>query len=52
MDCDGKNQKKYIVYTANLTDMQPVGKGDKMFESDKPKGIASRAKDIHHKRMV
>jgi hypothetical protein len=47
----GKKQKKYIVYTANVTDMQPVGKGDKMFESDKPKDIARWVKEIHHKRM-
>jgi len=46
----GKKQKKYIVYTANVTDMQPVGKGDKMFESDKPKDIARWVKEIHHKR--
>jgi len=47
----GKKQKKYIVYTADVTDMQPVGKGDKMFESDKPKDIAHWVKEIHHKRM-
>jgi hypothetical protein len=47
----GKKQKKYIVYTADVTDMQPVGKGDKMFESDKPKGISRWVKEGHHKRM-
>ena len=47
----GKKLKKYIVYTADVTDMQLVGKGDKMFESDKPKNIARWVKEIHHKRM-
>ena len=47
----GKKQKKYIVYTANVTDMQPVGKGDKAFEVDKPKDIARWVKEAHHKRM-
>jgi hypothetical protein len=51
MGCDGKKQKKYIVYTRNVTDMQPVGKGDKMFESDKTKDIARWLKEGHHKRM-
>jgi hypothetical protein len=47
----GKKQKKYIVYTAHVIDMQPVGKGDKMFESDKPKNIVRWVKEGHHKRM-
>ena len=47
----GKKQKKYIVYTADVLDMQPVGKGDKAFESDKPKDIARWVKNAHHKRM-
>jgi hypothetical protein len=47
----GKKQKKYIVYTADVTDMQPAGKGDKAFESDKPKDIARWVKEAHHKRM-
>jgi hypothetical protein len=46
----GKKQKKYIVYTADVIDMQPVGKGDKIFDSDKPKDIARWVKDGHHKR--
>ena len=46
----GKKQKKYTVYNADVTDMQPVGKGDKMFELDKPKDIARWVKDAHHKR--
>ncbi|OGP55183.1 MAG: hypothetical protein A2162_05285 [Deltaproteobacteria bacterium RBG_13_52_11b] len=47
----GKKQKKYILYTADVIDMQPVGKGDKLFDSDKPKDIARWVKDAHHKRM-
>lgn len=47
----GKKQKKYIVYTADVIDMQPEGKGDKLFDLDKPKDIARWIKDAHHKRM-
>ena len=47
----GKKQTKYIVYTANVIDMQPVGKGNKMFDSDKPKDIDRWVKDGHEKRM-
>jgi hypothetical protein len=47
----GKKQKKYIVYTADVIDMQPVGKGNKLFDSDKPKEIGRWVKDGHHKRM-
>jgi hypothetical protein len=47
----GKKQKKYIVYTADVLDMQPVGQGDKVFEIDKPKNIAGWVKEAHHKRM-
>ena len=47
----GKKQKKYIVYTADVIDMQPVDKGEKIFDSDKPKDIAHWVKDGHHKRM-
>lgn len=46
----GKRQKKYIVYTADVIDMQPVGKGQKLFASDKPKDLARWIKDAHHKR--
>jgi len=46
----GKKQKKYIVYTADVIDTQPVGKGNKLFDSDKPKDIAHWAKEWHHKR--
>jgi len=47
----GKKQKKYIAYRTNVIDMQPVGKGRKVFDSDKPKDIAHWVKDGHHKRI-
>lgn len=47
----GKKSKKYTVYGANVVDMQPVGKGDKIFDSDKAKDIAKWIKEAHHKRM-
>ncbi len=46
----GKKQKKYIVYTADVIDMQPVGKGNKLFDLDKPMDIAHWLKEWHHKR--
>ena len=46
-----KKQKKYIVYSADVIDMQAVGTGEKMLDSDKPKYIANWIKDSHHKRM-
>jgi hypothetical protein len=47
----GKKQKKYNVYTADVVDMQPVDKGEKLFDMDKPKDIARWIKDAHHERM-
>jgi len=47
----GKKEKKYIVYTADVIDMKPVGKGQKLFGSDKPKDIASWVINGHHKRV-
>jgi hypothetical protein len=47
----GKKQKRYIVYTADVIDMEPVGKGDKSFDFDKAKDIARWLKSAHHKRM-
>jgi hypothetical protein len=47
----GKKQKKYIVYTADVIDMQPVGKGNKLFDSDKPKDIGRWVKEGHQKRI-
>jgi hypothetical protein len=47
----GKKQKRYIIYVADVIDMQPAGKGEKVFDSDKPKDIARWVKDGHHKRI-
>jgi len=47
----GKKQKKYIAYRANVIDMQPVDRGRKVFDSDKPKDIARWVKDGHHRRI-
>jgi hypothetical protein len=47
----GKKQKKYNVYIVDVVDMQPVGKGQKSFDFDKPKDIARWIKGAHHKRM-
>jgi hypothetical protein len=49
-DYPGKKQKKYTVYTTDVADMQPMGKGDKIFQQDKSKDIARWIKDAHHKR--
>jgi hypothetical protein len=46
----GKKQKKYIVYPTDVIDMQPAGKGQKLFDSDKPKDIARWVKQGHNKR--
>ena len=43
-------KKKYIVYTADVDGMEPVGKGQKLFDSNKAKEIASWIKNAHHKR--
>ena len=47
----GKKQKRYNIYTTDVIDMQPVDKGQKLFDSDKPKAVASWVKDGHHKRI-
>ena len=46
-----KKGKKYIIYTVNVINMQPVGKGQKLYGSDKPKEIAKWVAQGHHKRM-
>lgn len=46
-----KKGKKYNIYTADVVDMQPVGKGQKLFDSNKPKDIARWVKEGHGKRM-
>jgi hypothetical protein len=45
-----KKGKRYNIYTADVVDMQPVGKGQKLWDSDKAKEIAKWVKDAHHKR--
>jgi hypothetical protein len=47
----GKKQKRYIAYVADVIDMEPVGKGEKLFDSDNPKEVARWVKDGHHKRL-
>jgi hypothetical protein len=47
----GKKQKKYNMYTTDVVDMQPVDKGQKAFDQDKSKDVASWVKNSHHKRM-
>ena len=46
-----KKGKRYNIYTADVVDMQPVGKGQKFFDSNKAKEIAKWIKVAHHKRM-
>jgi len=46
-----KKGKKYNIYTTDVVDMQPVGKGQKLFDSNRPKDIARWIKEAHHKRM-
>jgi hypothetical protein len=48
----GKKQKKYILYLADVVDTKPVDRGEKLFDSDKPKELASWVKERHHKRML
>ncbi len=47
----GKKSKKYLVYAADVIDMKPAGKGEKLFDSDKSKDIAKWIKEAHHKRL-
>ncbi|MFP4642536.1 MAG: hypothetical protein ACLFPU_10255 [Dehalococcoidia bacterium] len=46
----GKRQKKYIIYTADVDGVEPKGKGQKLYDADKPKDIAKWVKEAHHKR--
>jgi hypothetical protein len=48
-DQKGKDQKKYILNLADVEGMQPVGKGQKFFGSDKPKELARWVKERHYK---
>lgn len=47
----GKKQKKYNVYLANVDGMEPVDKGQKLFDSDKSKDLTKWIKECHHKRL-
>lgn len=49
-DHSGEKKRKYNVYSADVVDMKPVGKGNKVFDSNKPKDIARWIKNGHHKR--
>jgi hypothetical protein len=42
--------KKYIIYTANVVGMEPVSKGEKLFDSSKSKDVAKWIKEAHIKR--
>jgi hypothetical protein len=47
----GKGQKKYNIYVTDVIDTQPVGKGAKLWNSDKPKAIADWVVQGHCKRL-
>ena len=46
----GPKQKKYNVYTVDVIEMKPANKGEKSFDSDKPKDISRWVKNLHDKR--
>lgn len=46
-----KKEKKYNAYRTDVINMQPVGKGRKVFDSDNLKEISRWVKDGHHKRI-
>jgi hypothetical protein len=46
----GKKYKKYTIYANDCVDMKPVGKGNKLFDSDKAKEVAKWTKEGHCKR--
>jgi hypothetical protein len=45
-----KKGKKYNIYTANVINMQPVAKRQKLYDADKPKEIAKWVAHGHYKR--
>jgi len=45
----GKKQKRYVLYTANVEDMQPVDKRTRFFDSDSSKEMAKWIKERHYK---
>jgi hypothetical protein len=48
-DYPGPKQKRYILYTANVEDLQPVGKGRKFLDSDHSRDVAKWIKERHYK---
>jgi hypothetical protein len=42
-----KKQKKYILYIADVDDTQPVGEGNRLFDTDKAKEAAGWIKERH-----
>ncbi len=47
----GKKQKKYNIYVSDVIDTDPGEKGEKLFDSDKSKNVATWVKSNHHKRV-
>jgi len=47
----GKKEKKYNAYTVDIVKLQPVGKGDRLFSSDKAKEMATWVKNGHRARQ-
>lgn len=47
----GARQKKYIIYTADVDGMEPVGKGQKLWDSNEPEKIAGWISQAHHRRQ-
>lgn len=45
----GKGQKKYILTAVSVNEMEPAGKGIKMFDSNDPKNVARWIKERHFK---
>ncbi len=50
-DYPKKTDKKYAIYESSVVGMEPTGKKQKLFDSNKPKDIAKFIKESHHKRM-
>jgi hypothetical protein len=50
-DFGTKKAKKYIIYTANVVDAEPVAKRNRLYDSDKPKEIAKWVAQSHQKRI-
>ena len=48
---DDKKVKKYTIFTADVVNMQPVTKLNRLYDSDKAEDVAKWIKDSHHKRI-